>query len=103
MDHPCSHMCLQGGAHKDHVKGYRCVCPTGYALKEGSTTQCADGEEGFYLQHLLIYISLLYRYIFLNCSQRGLTSLLALPSPELSTAQRGWDKKINNAKGILKL
>ena len=80
MDHPCSHMCLQGGAHKDHVKGYRCVCPTGYALKEGSTTQCADGEEGFYLQHLLIYISLLYRYIFLNCSQRGLTSLFALPS-----------------------
>ena len=29
--------------HPDNQKKYRCVCPTGYALKENSTTQCADG------------------------------------------------------------
>ncbi|KAL5252880.1 hypothetical protein ACHWQZ_G015595 [Mnemiopsis leidyi] len=44
-DNQCSHMCLQSqvSGSKDHPKkGYRCVCPTGYALRENSTTQCAD-------------------------------------------------------------
>ena len=27
---------------REKVKGYKCVCPTGYALKENSTTECAD-------------------------------------------------------------
>ncbi|XP_063677803.1 low-density lipoprotein receptor-related protein 2-like isoform X1 [Bolinopsis microptera] len=46
-ENQCSHMCLQSQVeglemHPDNQKKYRCVCPTGYALKENSTTQCAD-------------------------------------------------------------
>jgi len=44
-ENECSHMCLQKQVsieNREKVKGYKCVCPTGYALKENSTTECAD-------------------------------------------------------------
>ena len=39
-DHDCSHLCLQ--RPRTEAKQYTCVCPTGYALKEGSDRECAE-------------------------------------------------------------